>query len=154
MEIVRKSDGYIYVHRKAYTKRVLEKNGMENCKTVVTPILKPANKNGTETVPFPYRQAVGALAYLMTGTRPDIAYAIIVVSRNLDSPTKENVQTAKRIFRYLKGTRGRGITYGSNKDLECYSDADHGGDHETGRSTSGILCLFANVVAEQAPIDC
>lgn len=145
MEIERHTDGSIFVHQKAYTKRVLERFGMENCKAVATPILKQANKNDTEAAaaPFPYRQAVGALAYLMTGTRPDIAYAISVVSRNLDSPTKENVQTAKRIFRYLKGTIGKGITYASNKALECYSDADHGGDLDTGRSTSGMLCLFA-----------
>lgn len=28
-------------------------------------------------------------------------------------------------------------------ELECYSDADHGGDLSTGRSTSGVLCLYA-----------
>lgn len=34
----------------------------------------------------------------------------------------------------------------SGKDkciLECFSDADHGGDLKTGRSTCGVLCLYS-----------
>jgi hypothetical protein len=30
---------------------------------------------------FPYRQAVGALMFLMTGTRPDLAYSVSRISR-------------------------------------------------------------------------
>ncbi|KAG5878525.1 hypothetical protein JTB14_008930 [Gonioctena quinquepunctata] len=43
---------------------------------------------------FPYRQAVGALMYLMLGTRPDLAYSIGFLSRSLENPTAEGV--AKR----------------------------------------------------------
>ena len=57
---------------------------MSNCRAVTTPIVK---NNDTEisslNTEFPYRQAVGALMFLMCGTRPDIAYAVGVVSRNL-----------------------------------------------------------------------
>lgn len=27
--------------------------------------------------------------------------------------------------------------------MECYSDADHGGDQPSGRSTTGVMCLYA-----------
>lgn len=151
MEIERQSDGSILLHQKAYANRVLERFGMEECKPVATPILKAEdmkamnNDQEVKVSTFPYRQAVGALAYLMTGTRPDIAYAVSVVSRNLNSPTKDDVQIVKRIMRYIKGTIDHGIKYtpDCDADLKCYSDADHGGDANTGRSTSGILCMFA-----------
>ena len=76
----------------------------------------------------------------MTATRPDIAYAVGVVSRNLENPTKSDVIQVKRIFRYLRGTTDLGIVYkpqqNSNALLLCYSDADHGGDKASGRSTT------------------
>ena len=83
--------------------------------------------------------------YLMTGTRPDIAYAVSVVSRNMNSPTRSDVIQVKRIFRYLKGTTDIGIVYSpqDRNTLECYSDADHGGDKTNGRSTTGVICMHS-----------
>ena len=52
----------------------------------------------------------------------------------------------KRIFRYLKGTIDKGIVYRPSYNsgvLECYADADHGGDNMTGRSTSGVVCIYS-----------
>lgn len=139
----------IKVHQTAYTTKLLEKFGMSNCKPVGTPIIKSGKGDEEPESPdqledFPYRQAVGSLSYLMVGTRPDIAYAVGVVSRNLDKPTKNNIQQVKRIFRYLKGTIDTGLEYKrGEKRLICYSDADHGGDEASGCSTSGIVCLYA-----------
>lgn len=94
---------------------------------------------------FPYREAVGALAYLMVGTRPDIAYAVGVVSRKLDCPSREDWLKVKRILRYIKGTKTFGIHYKAQHFpgvIEAFSDADHGGDHDTGRSTTGVVCRY------------
>jgi hypothetical protein len=94
---------------------------------------------------FPYRQAVGALMYLMTGTRPDIAYAVGHASRVLENPSKADWIKVKRIFRYLAGTVTHGIVYRAGYkvgNLESYSDADHGGDQTTGRSTTGVVCIY------------
>ena len=146
LELENGEEGSIKVHQTAYTKKILEKYGMNNCKVVGTPIIKePESDNSQdEDVNFPYRQAVGALSYLMVGTRPDIAFAVGVVSRNLENPSKQHVAQVKRIFRYLKGTLGTGLVYKRGvKQLVCYSDADLGGDLRSGCSTTGILCLYA-----------
>ena len=95
---------------------------------------------------FPYRQAVGALMYLMLGTRPDLAYSVGFISRTLENPTQEDIVRVKRIFRYISGTLDMGIVYQSNMDKSCldvYSDADFGGCTRTGRSTSGVISMYS-----------
>ena len=147
LEINHSNNGTIKVHQTAYTKKILDRFGMTNCKEVGTPAIKDVSEDEIEKDEtykiFPYRQAVGALSYLMVGTRPDIAYAVGVVSRNLDKPSARNIVQVKRIFRYLKGTIGNGLEFKKNeKRLVCYSDADLGGDSFSGCSTSGMICMF------------
>lgn len=151
IEIHQQSDGSIKISQGAYTRKLLDQFGMSNCRPCPTPIIKSEKEiepgeSQSEQLKFPYRSAVGALMYLMTGTRPDIAYAVSVVSRKLENPSKSDVVQVKRIFRYLRGTLDDGITYkpDENKNsLICYSDADHGGDKATGRSTSGVVCIYS-----------
>ncbi|KAJ0175618.1 hypothetical protein K1T71_008777 [Dendrolimus kikuchii] len=124
---------------------------MQNSKAAATPILKDSElrEDAGGNISFPYREAVGALAYLMVDTRPDIAYALSVVSRHLEAPTKRDVLKVKRIFRYLNGTRNYCITYkrGMQTKLVCYSDADHGVDPDTGRSSSGFVCVYGGPIS-------
>jgi len=90
IEIDQQSDRSVKIHQSAYTKKLLKQFGMSECRPCVTPIIsseKSTDSDDTETdsVKFPYRSAVGALMYLMTGSRPDIAYAVSVVSRSMVS---------------------------------------------------------------------
>lgn len=148
MEIERSDNGNITLSQKAYTKKVLEKYKMSECKPIKTPITKEAAKieNASDekesSLIFPYRQAVGSLAYLMVGTRPDINFAVSCASRNFDNPSRADILAVKRILRYLKGTMNKSLVFGSSNNahnkLICYSDADFSAAH----STSGILCLY------------
>ncbi|KAL0849419.1 hypothetical protein ABMA28_013712 [Loxostege sticticalis] len=145
---IKQEKNSIFISQAAYLKRILERFNMLECNPVSTPIEKSVSVEDSDSGKvgsFPYREAVGALMYLMTGTRPDIAYAVGVVSRKLANPSKEDWLKVKRIFRYLKGTMKLGIKYQSGKEgfIEGYSDADHAGDSSTGRSTSGVACLYA-----------
>lgn len=68
------------VHQGAYTKRILERFDMVDCKAVATPAdvgvkLSVLTKD-EKTTDMPYAEAVGSLMYLMTGSRPDIAFAV------------------------------------------------------------------------------
>lgn len=153
LEIAKLTDGSITITQQSYTKKILERFGMSECNPISTPIEKTSETGKVEEKEpeekFPYREAVGALAYLMTGTRPDIAYAVGVVSRKLENPTQADWLKVKRIFRYLKGTASYGIKYTGDSTkaiIEGYSDADHAGDEQTGRSTTGVACLFASGV--------
>lgn len=53
---------------------------------------------------FWYQSAVGAPLYLSTGSRPDIAYVVIVAWGNVENPSPVDFIQDKHVFRYLQGT--------------------------------------------------
>ena len=48
-----------------------------------------------------YQQIIGTLIYATIGTRPDIAFAAMRLSRFNNNPTKEHIKCAKYILRYV-----------------------------------------------------
>ena len=88
----------------------------------------------------PYASAIGSLMYAMLCTRPDICFAVGLVSRYQSNPGLAHWQAVKRIFRYLRGTSDLVLCY-QNGDLRLtgYTDTDWGGDLDESRSTSGYV---------------
>ena len=91
----------------------------------------------------PYLAAVGALMYLATSTRLDIAYTVGCLARFNSNPGVAHWNAVKHLLHYLKGTADNSITYApdplSSELFSTYSDADHGGCKDTGHSTGGYL---------------
>ncbi|KAJ3473937.1 hypothetical protein NLI96_g12743 [Meripilus lineatus] len=92
----------------------------------------------------PYINAVRALMYLAIATRPDISFAVSVLSRVNSNPSPDHWKAVKHLFRYLKGTMDHKLTYAplssaSKERFEVYSDADHGGNSDSGKSTSAYV---------------
>ncbi|XP_021985998.1 secreted RxLR effector protein 161-like [Helianthus annuus] len=91
-----------------------------------------------------YQRLVGKLIYLsLSLTRPDIAYAVGVVSQFMHQPQVAHMEAAMRILRYLKGTVGHGVLFKTDGllNVEFYTDADWAGDKGNRRSTSGYFSL-------------
>ncbi|XP_075096534.1 secreted RxLR effector protein 161-like [Nicotiana tabacum] len=103
-------------------------------------------KETERMIRVPYRSAVGSLMYAMVCTRPDICQAVGLVSRYQTDTGLAHWQTVKRIMRYLKGTADYALCYQGGKDLRLvgYSDADHGGDLDERKSTSGYVFLLSD----------
>ena len=144
----------LHLSQEGYIRNILSDHGMlehdakdrSKNSTVCTPMetthLQPpaedfiAPKQSRER----YQSAVGSLMYAMMGTRPDIAYAVSVVSRYAANPDDSCWTAVKRIFRYLRGTMQLKLTYrGPLLPLAGYSDSDYAGDPATRRSTSGYV---------------
>lgn len=104
LEIDTRQDGRIKISQEAYAKRILERFNFSNRNPVSTPMVKGSMELGKEgdrnEKRFPYRQAVGAIMYLI-GSRPDLAYSIGVLSRSLESPSNEDIGRLKRVLRYI-----------------------------------------------------
>ena len=92
----------------------------------------------------PYQSAMGSLMYAMVCTRPDIAYAVGVVSRFMTNPGEAHWNAVKWILRYLKGTSRSFICFGSGDPvLQAYTNADYVGDEDSRKSSSGYLMTYA-----------
>ncbi|KAL0356283.1 UNVERIFIED_CONTAM: Retrovirus-related Pol polyprotein from transposon RE1 [Sesamum radiatum] len=141
IEINQEKEG-IFICQKKYTETLLKKFKMESCKTVTTPLVtgeKYKKEDGSEKVDGSiYRSLIGSLLYL-TATRPDIMFATSLLSRFMQSPSQVHYGAAKRILRYLQGTKDFGIWYKSTNDAKLvgYTDSDWAGSADDMKSTSG-----------------
>ncbi|CAI7854844.1 unnamed protein product [Closterium sp. NIES-54] len=89
----------------------------------------------------PYPELVGCLMYLMTCTRPDLAYPLGLLARYVapGRHQKVHMDAAKRVLRYLCNTSGMGLVLGGRGDvvLTGHSDASWVHDQATQRSSEG-----------------
>ena len=133
---------FIFLSQKKYIGDLLNKFGMDECNPLTTPMEQNLKLTSIEGKEFEdatkYRQLVGSLIYLTT-TRPDISFAVGILSRFMQKPCEGHWSAAKRVLRYLKGTQDFGLKYTQVGDFSLigYSDSDFDGDKETGVSTTG-----------------
>ena len=68
---------------------------------------------------------MGSLIYL-TVTRPDLAYAVYLVSQFMSAPRSTHYTAVLRILRYIKGTFFHGLHFSAKSSLElrAYAYAD------------------------------
>jgi hypothetical protein len=148
MTILRRGTTLI-LDQKEYLHTVLERFGMQNAKSVPTPLPSGyAPLNNTDPVDEKlhnrYQQVIGSLLYLMLGTRPDIAFAVTKMSQFAANPSQEHLNKALYICRYLIGTQDYYLSYGAKQDgIIAFADADWGSDQITRCSTSGHLVMLA-----------
>lgn len=68
------------------------------------------DEGGKEVNHTQYKSLVGGLRYLVH-TRPDIAFAVGIVSRYMEKPTVLHMGAARRILRYIRKTIDYGLVY-------------------------------------------
>ncbi|KAL0554223.1 hypothetical protein IC582_008140 [Cucumis melo] len=151
LEVSRCSDGYLLSQAK-YASDLLARSRITDSNTASTPLDPNVHLTPYDGVPLEdvslYRQLVGSLIYL-TVTRPDIAYAVHIVSQFMAAPRTIHFTVVLRILRYVKGTLGHGLQFSSQSSLvlSVYSDADWAGDPTDRRSTTEYRAL-ADATAE------
>ncbi|KXJ71623.1 hypothetical protein RP20_CCG020139 [Aedes albopictus] len=150
---ITRSDDAVMLDQERYVDELLERFKMTNCNTVSTPAdpHQRLTKTGSTTKKQKqhmekvlFRQLVGGLQFLAHCTRPDIAYAVNVVSSFSSDPSEVHWVAAKRILRYLKGTKSMKLTFRkqSAPSFDGFSDADWGNDPETRRSITGYTFQY------------
>ncbi|CAI7783999.1 unnamed protein product [Closterium sp. NIES-54] len=89
----------------------------------------------------PYVEIVGCLMYLMTCTRPDLAFPLSILARFVAPGRHRPVHwtATVRVAKYLATTLGVGLVLGVRQDvvLTGHCDSSYADDAETHRSTQG-----------------
>jgi hypothetical protein len=137
----------ITLSQKKYTQKLLQKFGYTPSETMkpLIPIGNQIAPNTGELNPEAtrqYQQEIGSIMYLMTKTRPDLAYPIGLCARFMANPGPEHFKALNKIWKYLCSTWDLSLHYQSESQLFTYCDADWGGDTTTRRSTTGFACLY------------
>ncbi|RVW42190.1 Retrovirus-related Pol polyprotein from transposon RE1 [Vitis vinifera] len=144
IEVSRSSEG-IFLSQRKYALDLLQEIGMSGCQPVNTPIEEGlklcVEPNQVSTDKGRYQRLVGRLMYL-AHTRPDLAYALSVVSQYMHNPGEQHMNAVMRILRYLKNAPGKGILFAKNvnhQSIEVYTNTDWAGAVDDRRSTSGYF---------------
>ncbi|KAE8654354.1 Retrovirus-related Pol polyprotein from transposon TNT 1-94 [Hibiscus syriacus] len=159
MEICRDRDSRkLWLSQRGYVEKMLERFAMSStklmssAKPVSTPLANhfklsseqcpKTNKEAEDMAKVPYSNAVGWLMYAMVCTHLDLAHVVSQVCKYMSKPGKQHWEAVKWIFRYLKGTVGHEIVFGSQRDnplVVGYVDSDYAGDLDNRRSTTGYV---------------
>ena len=68
-----------------------------------------------------------SLGYLANGTRFDISAALSIVSRFCNNPKKLHCDMVRRIYHYLRGSRGHlFFPYNMKLEMKGFCDSSHG----------------------------
>ena len=147
--------GILGLSQETYINKVLERFRMKDCSPSVSPIVKgdrfnlnqcPKNDLEKEQMKnIPYASAVGSLMYAQVCTRPDIAFAVGMLGRYQSNPGIDHWRAAKKVMRYLQGTKDYKLMYRRTSNLEVvgYSDSDFAGCVDSRKSTSGYIFILA-----------
>ena len=78
----------------------------------------------------PYASAVGSIMYAMLCTRPDVSFALSMMSRFQSNPGECHWTAVKNILKYLKRTKDTFLVYGGSEELHVkgYTDASFQSD--------------------------
>ncbi|KAH9666169.1 hypothetical protein KPL70_020543 [Citrus sinensis] len=133
-----------------YIDKILARFSMENSKTGLLPFRhgitfsKDQSPKTSEEIErmrrVPYADAVGSLVYAMLCTRPDICFAVGMVSRYQFNPGPQYWTAVKHIIKYLKRTKNYMLVYFGDELIPVgYTDSDFMSDKDSRKSTSGYV---------------
>lgn len=152
IEILRSKTGILLNQRK-YALELISDTGLSGAKPANTPLeanIKLTTVEHDELLGVTddsvlkdvtsYQRLVGRLLYL-TITRPDISFAVQVLSQFMQQPKVSHWEEALRLVRYIKRSPGQGILLSSKRclQLEAFCDADWVACSKTRRSVTGYM---------------
>lgn len=148
LEIHRSLDGF-FVSQKKYVTDLLREYHVNSGKRTKLPMethhkLEPSKGQLLVDIQ-PYQKLLGKLIYL-TVTRPDIVYAVHILTQFMQQPTTEHMLAAKHLLSYIAGNPGQGILLASQSAtrLTAYCDSDWAGCPFSRRSTSGFCIMLGD----------
>jgi hypothetical protein len=143
-----RSRGLVHMHQGLFIAGLLERFNMTGCYPAPTPQVLGApttDDQAADSRSVPYQNLVGALQYVVSATRPDVANAVRYLASHTHDHTQTHWRLAKRVLKYLAGTPELGLCYsraGSSVPI-AYSDADFANDSTDSKSVTGSVITLA-----------
>ena len=149
IRLQRNGEGFFEISQSDYIDKVLQVTEMTDAKVSRIPMDTGYHKlNGTPLdTNEGYRKLIGMLLYLSVNSRPDIAAPVAILCQKVSAPTDSDLNEAKRVLRYLKGTKDIKLTLGTSRrsnELWAYTDSDWAEDQIDRKSNSGFVCFLSN----------
>lgn len=151
---IRRDENRLALDQTNYIKNILDEYNMADARPVNTPIdgyeaLTPAKPNEPRTDQLEYQKRMGSIRYLVTCTRPDIAFVASKLSQYTHDPAVRHRVALDRVLRYLKGTMNLALTFdrtGSNFSTKPvgYANASYSDDVLDRKSTYGTTMILGN----------
>lgn len=141
----------VSLHQHAYIDKICEHFSKFNFPVSSVPVAKgsifsksqcPSTDNErTEMSKYPYRSLIGCLAYIANRTRPDISYAVNLLSQFQENPGVIHWNAALKLLGYLKYTRDFELNLANiqNLNISCYCDADYASNRDDRVSIGGLI---------------
>ena len=153
MEVTRdRRQNTLWITQTMYTNRILTRFNLFECRphsvplspSVTKELVQPSDSDFHAARHLPYRELTGALQYLSTMTRPDIAFAVNRLSSFNAKWSARLFEICKGILRYVAGMRNLGLQLGRTKQgLLAFSDSDFNACADTYKSTTGWIVQLA-----------
>lgn len=159
ISIVRPSPSCICIHQKEYIHKLAELYDVQSMSPRCLPMDPKVHFVKDMGPPMEaaerYRALVGALLHLANCTRPDISFAVGVLSRYSQSPCESHWEAALGTLRYCLHTSSLALTYGARQPGETlaaqvYHDSDFASSQDCRRSTSGYVVVLNNAAVTWA----
>ena len=105
---VEQNENKIFISQAKYLNEVLERFNMQDCKAAITPTvmgLKLSKDDSSKDFDSSFYKSIVCSLMHLTATRPDIMDVVSLIFKFMERPKEAHWQAAKRIMRYVKGTK-------------------------------------------------
>merc|ERR1712023_43512 len=147
---IKKTDNATSISQRKYIEKMFHNFNIHKYPKATTPRSTTAKLDFEESADYDptfYRSMIGALIYIVIGTRPDIAEAVSKLASYSQSPKKVHKKAVHRVIQYLYNTRHYKIVYTNEENeknlLHAYSDANLSNGKKHGYSRSGIITFYS-----------
>ena len=157
---VTKTENGIKLHLTDYIENMLRRHNMDGCHSTSLPMdpgfeisQDPPPTSEEERVALsklPYASIIGELLWICRCCRPDIMFAVAILSRFTSCYSRRHFNALKHVLRYLRGTTSMGLEYAVSEALDLnnclisYSDSDYAASKDDRKSTSGGIVYLGN----------
>ncbi|GFX29516.1 retrovirus-related Pol polyprotein from transposon TNT 1-94 [Trichonephila clavipes] len=139
----------LFIHQRSYIRRLCEIYEKYKYPVSSLPISKKGQvlskldspKTSEEILTVPYRNLIGSLSFIAIRTRPDIMYAVNVLSQFQANP---GIKHWNCLLGYLKYTQEYKLELSKVKSLKlrCYSDSDFATNRDDRVSMGGFITFI------------